>query len=86
MWARGDCRFQSGAEGHVRSHIPAALIVVGLNRTEVNSIFASCTLAGHTSNRYGVLNEETRDHPDIFVCRDLRAPWPAFWQKFRHYG
>jgi 4-amino-4-deoxy-L-arabinose transferase-like glycosyltransferase len=65
---------------------PATLIVVGLDHSDVNTIFTSCTLAGHTSNRDGVQNEETRDHPDIFVCRGLRASWPAFWQRFHYYG
>jgi hypothetical protein len=65
---------------------PQTLIVVGLSQQDVAQIFQSCQLAGHTSNRYGVLNEETRDHPDIFVCQNLRAPWPEFWSKFQYFG
>ena len=30
--------------------------------------FESCRLAGHTWNPYGIKNEETVDHPDIYVC------------------
>lgn len=41
---------------------------------------------GHVTNRRGVLNEETTRHPDLFVCRQLRQPWPAFWEQFRNYG
>ena len=52
----------------------------------MNELFQSCELAGHTGNHYNVLNEETKDHPDIFVCRNLRDPWPEFWKDFRYYG
>ena len=65
---------------------PDVLIVVGINRLFLEKHFAACTLAGHVTNRYGVRNEETRQHPDIFVCRGLREPWPDFWKKFRYFG
>jgi hypothetical protein len=65
---------------------PQTLIVVGLSRDFLERNFESCVLAGHVANRYGVLNEETTRHPDLFVCRQLRQPWPAFWKQFRNYG
>jgi hypothetical protein len=65
---------------------PETLIVVGLSRRSVDRNFTACEVAGHTSNVYGVENEETRDHPDIFVCRGLRRSWPEFWKSFRYYG
>jgi dolichyl-phosphate-mannose-protein mannosyltransferase len=65
---------------------PQTLIVLGLSRGFVERNFDECALAGHTSNRYGVANEETSEHPDIFVCRRLRQPWPEFWKGFRHFG
>ena len=65
---------------------PQTLIVLGLSAHYVNELFQSCELAGHTKNDYNVLNEETKDHPDIFVCRHLRDPWPEFWKDFRYYG
>jgi dolichyl-phosphate-mannose-protein mannosyltransferase len=65
---------------------PQLLIVLGLSREDVESIFQSCELAGHSSNIYGVRNEETAYHPDIFVCRNLRGSWPDFWKRFRHFG
>jgi 4-amino-4-deoxy-L-arabinose transferase-like glycosyltransferase len=65
---------------------PQTLIVVGLSQQDAARIFQSCQLAGHTSNRYGVKNEETRDHPDIFVCRQPRVPWPELWPYFQHFG
>ncbi len=65
---------------------PQTLIVVGLTQLEVSQIFQTCQLAGHNSNRFGILNEETRSHPDIFVCRNLRRPWPEFWKVFQYFG
>ena len=65
---------------------PQTVIVTGFSRHWVEQRFASCELAGHTSNRYGVANEETEDHPDIFVCRELRQSWPEFWKGFRRFG
>jgi len=65
---------------------PATLIVVGLSREFLERNFESCQLAGHVHNREGVLNEETSEHPDIFVCRGLRPSWPEFWKAFRRYG
>jgi hypothetical protein len=65
---------------------PETLIVLGYSRRRLEEMFESCEVAGHTSNRYGVRNEETADHPDIFVCRHLRQPWPEFWRGFRSFG
>jgi Dolichyl-phosphate-mannose-protein mannosyltransferase len=65
---------------------PETLIVVGFSANFVQENFATCELVAHTWNRYGVQNEETRDYPDIYVCRGLRRPWPEFWKDFQHYG
>ncbi|HUI42381.1 MAG TPA: glycosyltransferase family 39 protein, partial [Terriglobia bacterium] len=65
---------------------PQTLIVLGLSREFLDRNFQSCELAGHISNPFGVKNEETEDHPDIFLCRGLRQPWPEFWKKLRHFG
>jgi len=65
---------------------PQTVIVVGLEREEVDANFSSCVIAAKNTNAFGVENEESRDHPDIYLCRGLKAPWPAFWKKFRRYG
>ena len=65
---------------------PQTLIVLGLSHHYVDELFQSCELAGHTGNPYRVANEESKDHPDIFICRNLRDPWPEFWKDFRYYG
>jgi 4-amino-4-deoxy-L-arabinose transferase-like glycosyltransferase len=65
---------------------PQTLIVVGLSRDFLQRSFESCELAGHITNPYGIKNEETSEHPDIFVCRRLRKPWAEFWKQFKYYG
>jgi hypothetical protein len=75
FWARG-----------YGSPPPVTLIVVGISRELLERNFESCQVAGQVRNRYGVANEETQYHPDIFVCRGLRRSWPEFWKDFRHYG
>jgi hypothetical protein len=65
---------------------PATLIVLGLNADEANAIFTGCRLAGHNGNSEGVRNEESRDHPDIFVCGPPRKPWEELWKEHRDFG
>jgi hypothetical protein len=65
---------------------PTALIVVGVSREDVDEIFQGCRLAGHNGNSEGVVNEEVRFHPDIFVCGPPRLPWPEFWKKYQNFG
>jgi hypothetical protein len=65
---------------------PETLIVLGLSRRYAETKFVACEVAARTTNRFGVLNEETKDHPEILVCRGLREPWPEFWKRFRHFG
>lgn len=65
---------------------PQTLIVVGAQHAEAERYFEMCDLAGQVTNRYGVVNEESRDHPDIFICRGLRQPWPDFWREFQYFG
>ena len=64
---------------------PLTLIVVGLGAEYRNRDFRSCELAGHVSNPYGIMNEEM-EHPEIYLCRQLRQPWQDFWNDFRYYG
>jgi hypothetical protein len=65
---------------------PQTLIVLGVSARFVNEHFDSCQLAAQVWNRYGVKNEETRDHPDIYVCLGLKPSWPEFWKSFQHFG
>jgi hypothetical protein len=65
---------------------PDTVIVVGFSREFVEKYFSSCELAARSRNRYDVVNEETRDHPDIFLCRGFRMSWSEFWKTFQRYG
>ena len=65
---------------------PQTLIAVGLNDEFLKEHFERCELAAHNTNPYGVINEESRDHPNIYLCRHLLQPWPEFWRHFRRFG
>ena len=62
------------------------LIVLGLGAEEANAIFTGCRLAGHNGNSEGVHNEESEDHPDVFVCGPPRKPWAEVWKEHRDFG
>jgi 4-amino-4-deoxy-L-arabinose transferase-like glycosyltransferase len=64
---------------------PRQLIVIGLGDEYRKQYFDSCEVAGHVTNPWGILNEET-GHPEIYLCRKLRWSWPDFWNDFRYYG
>jgi hypothetical protein len=65
---------------------PQTLIVLGFTQAQAEQLFSQCELAGQVTNRYGVENEETTDHPDIFICRGLRQSWSELWPQFRWFG
>lgn len=65
---------------------PTTIIVLGLSQEEADSIFTGCRWAGHNGNSLGLRNEESRDHPDIFVCGPPRVPWPVLWNEHRDFG
>jgi hypothetical protein len=65
---------------------PETVIVVGFDLDEAGRLFSSCRIAAKNTNRYNVVNEESRDHPDILVCYQLREAWPDFWRRFRRFG
>ena len=52
---------------------PSTLIVLGTSREEADRMYTSCRVAGHNGNALGVHNEESEDHPDIFVCGGAAA-------------
>jgi hypothetical protein len=65
---------------------PTTLIVLGTSREDAERMYTSCRLAGHNGNSLGVKNEESQDHPDIFVCGAPRQPWPEFWKDYQGFG
>jgi hypothetical protein len=65
---------------------PTTIIVLGLRRAQADAVFTGCRLAGHNGNAEGLPNEESTDHPDIFVCGPPREPWPQLWKEHRSFG
>lgn len=65
---------------------PSTLIVLGTSREYADRMYTSCRQAGHNGNALGVRNEESEDHPDIFVCGPPRLPWPEFWKHYQGFG
>jgi hypothetical protein len=65
---------------------PSTLIVVGWSQKQVDREFTGCRIAGHNGNSMGVKNEESRDHPDIYVCGPPRKSWPEFWKENQRFG
>ena len=65
---------------------PQTVIVIGLSRRRMEEVFGPCRLAGHNQNQYGVKNEESEDHPDIWVCGPPKQGWPEFWKDFQYFG
>jgi len=65
---------------------PQTLIIVGFPRAFVEANFDSCTLAAQNTNSLGVVNEETTERRDIFLCGPPKAGWQQFWRNFQYYA
>ena len=65
---------------------PSTLIVIGFSQAQAEKTFTSCRWARHNGNSEGVKNEESEDHPDIFVCGPPKLPWGEFWRTHERYG
>ncbi|WP_458071244.1 glycosyltransferase family 39 protein [Rhodanobacter sp. BL-MT-08] len=65
---------------------PTTLIVLGNSLERVNELLTDCRVAGHITNRWGIRNEESVDHPDIFVCGPTRKPRSELWKHGPEFG
>lgn len=65
---------------------PTALIVVGFDLEDANKHFTDCRFAARIPYPAHLNNEESKYHPDIFVCGPPRLPWPEFWKKYQRFG
>lgn len=65
---------------------PQTVIAVGYKPEELDEIFASCQVAAQLRNPYGVVNEIYRGRDQVYVCRNIRSPWPVFWSRYQYYG
>jgi hypothetical protein len=68
------------------TNAPTTFIVLGLMPEQADAIFTGCRPAGHNGNSLGIRNEESVDHPDIFVCGPPRKLWKVIWQEHRDFG
>jgi Dolichyl-phosphate-mannose-protein mannosyltransferase len=65
---------------------PKTVIIVGFSREFLETNFSSCRLVAQVTNSYGVVNEETTERKDIFLCGPPKQGWPLFWQNFQYYA
>ena len=65
---------------------PQILMIVGFPRAFVEANFDSCALAAQNTNSLGVVNEETTERRDIFLCGLPKAGWQQFWRTFQFYA
>jgi hypothetical protein len=65
---------------------PTTLIVTGLGFDDADDEFTNCRAAVKVPYPAHLNNEESKHHPDIFVCGPPRLPWPEFWKKYQRFG
>ena len=65
---------------------PDTLIVLGWSQRQLQEAFTACRVAGHNGNSLGVNNEESQDHPDIYVCGPPKQGWAGFWKTHERFG
>jgi hypothetical protein len=65
---------------------PATYIVLGNSLARAEEILTNCRVAGHPPRLDGVVNEETRDHPEILVCGRSRVPLDVLWRRGAEFG
>lgn len=66
--------------------LPQTVILAGFDLDEGEALFENCVVAAHNGNQFEVQNEESRDHPDILLCHNLRTSWPDYWAHHRRFG
>lgn len=68
------------------SPAPVVVVTVGFSQEKLARFFGTCTLAGHLHIPYGVKNEESEWHPDLFVCRNPLESWDQMWPRMHTFG
>ena len=68
------------------SPTPSTLIVIGFSADQAQEDFTNCYSAADVPYPANLNNEESKYHPDIFVCGPPRLPWPEFWKKYQRFG
>lgn len=65
---------------------PQTVIAVAMDPDFLTRNFESCERVGVLTKPFGIQNHALSFDPDLFVCRNLRKPWPEFWSHFQYYG
>jgi hypothetical protein len=65
---------------------PYTLIVVGWSQQQLEEAFTGCRMAGHSGNSLGVKNEESEEHPDLYICGPPKQGWAEFWRTHERFG
>jgi hypothetical protein len=65
---------------------PEQVILLGATPEDAAEFLTDCDVVGHTPNPFGIENEETVVHPDIYLCRGTTKPWPEIWPQFMWFG
>ena len=65
---------------------PRTVIAVGEDPSFLAQNFESCERVGTLTKPLGIQNHALSFFPDLFVCRNLRKPWPEFWSRLQYYG
>ncbi len=64
---------------------PQTLLVLGFS-PDFLAIFQGCTFIAPITTPFNIQNDETIDHRSIYLCHNLRQPWPLFWKTFQYFG
>jgi hypothetical protein len=64
---------------------PQTLLVVGFDASFMAN-FQGCTLIAPISVPFNIQNDEAVSHSSIYLCHNLRQPWPQFWKTFQYFG
>lgn len=65
---------------------PQRAILLGVDPDDAREVFESCRQVATLTNRYGVENEESRDHAEILLCEGMKIPWAELWPRVRSFG
>jgi hypothetical protein len=65
---------------------PKTVIIVGFSQQFVDGNFTACRLIAQVSNSYGVVNEETTERKNIYLCGPPKLGWPALWRSFQYFA
>jgi 4-amino-4-deoxy-L-arabinose transferase-like glycosyltransferase len=65
---------------------PTTLIVLGVSDDDREREFTSCRLAAKIPYPKNLNNEESKDHPEIYVCGPPRLSWPELWKEALSFG